>query len=315
MLSVSKQETIEHLPFDLLINAICELFKKGVEAPLRHHHHLKLGDTKDATLLLMPAWDSKGLGGVKLVNVNPGNSDIGKPSINSTYLLFNSRSGEHLAIMDGAIITARRTAAASALAASYLARENASTLLIIGAGKVASNIAQAMKVVRPIDKIYIWNRRYEGAENLASDLREQGFDCEAVDDLEAAVRNADIISCSTLSTSPILKGKWLQPGQHIDLIGSFTPKMREADDEAILRSCVFVDVDGAFKESGDIIDPIASGIILKSDICANLSSLCKGQSTARNSLNEITLFKSVGTALEDIAAAGLVYKQIVECTK
>jgi ornithine cyclodeaminase len=164
-------------------------------------------------------------------------------------------------------------------------------------------MAEAYRAVRRIERVMVWNIRAAGAERLARRLAG-----EAVTDLAAAVRQADIVSCATLSHEPLVRGEWLRPGTHLDLIGGFTPAMREADDEAVRRSRVFVDTDAALAEAGDLIDPIAHGVLHRENIAGTLFSLCRGETPGRRSAQEITLFKSVGSALEDLAAAGLAYE-------
>ncbi|MCU9850342.1 ornithine cyclodeaminase family protein [Defluviimonas sp. WL0024] len=303
----SAEQTRNMLPFDRLIDALREMFVTGAEAPLRHHHTMPLEGQPDATLLLMPAWNPKGLGGVKVVNVNPGNASRGKPALSSAYMLFDAETGRHLALLDGGEITNRRTVAASALAADYLARKDSRTLLIVGAGRVASNLAYAFRAVRKIDDVIVWDVVPEMAERLVAKLADDGFSASRASDLRAAVEAADIISCATLATEPLVLGEWLKPGQHLDLIGSFTPKMRETDDTAMQRASVFIDTDGAFKESGDIILPIQSGALSREAVRGDLFDLCRGKVGGRASPEEITLFKGVGTALEDLAAATLAY--------
>jgi ornithine cyclodeaminase len=303
----SAEQTRDRLPYDRLIEALREMFTKEVHAPLRHHHTLERESEPEATMLLMPAWEDGGLGGLKFVNVVPGNTSRDLPALSSSYQLFDNQTGQHLAMMDGGEITNRRTAAAAALGVDYLARKNAKRLLIVGSGRVAQCVAPAICSIRDIEEIEIWSIDPVSAEAMAAQLRADGKSVEVVSDLEAAVKRADIISCATLATDPIIKGEWLQPGQHLDLIGSFTPKMREADDEAVRRSRVYIDVDGALKETGDIIDPIRSGALTEDGICGDLAKLCKEEAKGRQSDEEITLFKAVGTALEDLAAAKLVY--------
>ncbi|MGA7329496.1 MAG: ornithine cyclodeaminase family protein [Rhodomicrobium sp.] len=303
-------ETRSALPFNELIPALRDAFITGCEVPLRHHHAIEQPGIETATLLLMPAWHKLQFLGVKVLTVFPGNSKRGIPGLSSTYLLFDATTGQHLAIIDGNELTARRTAAASALAASFLARKNASSLLIVGAGRVASVLAEAYKTVRPITHVTVWNVNPTRAEDLASKLNEQGFLAEASADLEDSVHGADIVTCATLAIAPLIKGSWLQPGTHLDLIGSFTPTMREADNEAIAGARVFVDTVAAVKESGDLLGPIEANLFSPEDVCGDLRTLCLGESPGRRSETEITLFKSVGTALEDLAAATLVYKHL-----
>ena len=295
-------QTAAALPFERLIPALRDAFVTGADAPLRHRHDIVQPDGSSAALLLMPAWRASGLMGVKVVSVFPGNGARGLPAVSASYLLCDGETGEHLALIDGAEITRRRTAAASALAGSFLAREDAASLLIVGSGHVGGLMAEAYRVVRPITRVMVWNIRAAGAERLAGRLG-----AEAVTDLAAAVPQADIVSCATLSREPLVHGEWLRPGAHLDLIGGFTPAMRETDDAAVRRARVFIDTDAALAEAGDLIDPIAHGALRREDVAGSLYSLCRGETAGRRDAQEITLFKSVGSALEDLAAAGLAY--------
>lgn len=291
-----------HLPAQALIAALREAFREGAVVPLRHRHVLRHQDT----VLLMPAWQSgtAPLAGVKVVSVFPHNGAIGLPSVASTYLLMNGATGEHLAVLDGGEITGLRTAAASALAADFLARPDASRLLVLGAGHIAGLMPEAMAAVRPIASVRVWNHRPERARDLAARWRADGWDAVAVEDLQAAVGWADIISAATLSTVPLILGAWLRPGVHIDLIGAYTQAMRETDASAVRRARVFIDTDAALAEAGDLmLDPAA-------EICGNLAALCRGEIGGRADVSEITLFKSVGSGLEDLAAAALVYEAV-----
>ncbi len=305
---ISKKEVIERLPYKELIEALRDMFASGAVAPLRHHHTIARESGPDSTLLLMPSWSSSsGFGGVKLVNVNPENREIGLPSISASYLLFDQKTGQHLCLMDASEMTARRTAAASALAASYLARPDSSRLLVVGAGKVGAQIPHAFGQKFQFGEISIWNRNKKNQTDLVDRLMADGMNAIGVENLEEAVKTADIISCATLANEPIIKGEWLQNGQHIDLIGSFTPNMREVDDEAIRRSKIFVDTPAALIESGELKIPLQNGVIEESDICASLYELCAGEKNWRTN-SDITLFKSVGHAIEDLAAAMLIYQ-------
>ena len=306
----SAEETRDLLPFGALIEALREMFRAGAVAPLRHHHTIALEGQPDATLLLMPAWNPAGLGGVKIVHVNPGNAAAGMPALSSSYLLFDTGTGRHLAMLDGGEITNRRTAAASALAAHYLAREDARRLLVVGAGRVAANLADAFRAVRPIEDVAVWDIDAGLAERLVQRLSETGFRAEVAADLEAAVAGADIVSCATLAIDPLIAGAWLRPRQHLDLIGSFRPHMREADDDAVRRARVYIDTEGALKESGDLIGPIQSGALTEEGIAGDLFGLCRGSAAGRGDEQEITLFKATGTALSDLAAATLAHRNL-----
>lgn len=305
MRTLSAEEVARALPYRPLVDALAAMFQAGCEVPLRHHHAVRTGGP-DATLLLMPAWQVGRHMGVKIVSVYPENPAKGLPAVIGVYLLFDAATGAPLAALDAPELTVRRTACASALAARFLAREDASNLLVVGAGALAPHLARAHAAVRPIRKIRIWNRRVEKAGELAVRLRDEGFDAACAPDLEAAAREADIVSCATLSAEPLIHGAWLKPGAHLDLVGAFRPHMRESDDEAVRRARLFCDTRrGALAEAGDLADPIGRGLISAEDVVAELAELCRGEKRGRESVDEITLFKSVGTALEDLAAAEL----------
>ena len=225
------------------------------------------------------------------------------------YLLLDGRTGEPQALIDGQRLTQWRTASASALAASWLAREDASKLLVIGAGALSPFLARAHSAVRPVKQIRIWNRTPANAEKIAAELRAEGLDASVTEDLDEAVGWADIVSSGTISTEPLVRGALLKPGTHVDLVGAFTPTMRESDDEAVSRARVYVDTRaGATKEAGDIVQAIASGALTPEGIVADLFELARGEKRGRESDGEITLFKSVGAALEDLAAGIAVYR-------
>ena len=297
----------------LLIEALRESFRAPIEVPVRHHHSIPREDGETATLLLMPAWNKSAVGGyigIKIASVFPLNAKRGAPSVEASYLLMAGETGTPLAVMDGRAITLWRTAAASALAASYLAKPKASQLLVVGAGALAPHLIKAHAANRPITHVEIWNRDVAKAERLAAQL-DGSLSVKAAPDLQAAVARADIISAATLSTEPLIKGAWLQPGAHVDLVGGFTPEMREADDDCIRRASVFVDTRaGASKEAGDIVQPLQSGVMTAADIKGDLFDLCRGVHKGRVSNAEITFFKSVGTAIEDLSAAILVYGRV-----
>lgn len=309
MLVLNESETHKALPMKALVEAIRAMFAEGCEMPVRHHHSVSVPGEPDATLLLMPAWQSGAFMGVKIATVFPGNSARGRAAVNAAYVLLSAATGEVLAMVDGGELTARRTAAASALAADYLARKDAGHLLVVGTGRLALNLVEAHAAVRPIRWVTIWGRSREKAEAIAEKAAAAGFEAEAAGDLEAAVGEADIVSCATLSSEPIIKGAWLKPGSHLDLVGAFKPNMRESDDEVMRRASVFVDTRaGATKEAGDIVLALQSGALTEADIRAELAELARGEKPGRTSDQEITAFKSAGAALEDLAGAILAYE-------
>lgn len=308
---IDAETTRRLLDFPSLMEAIADQFRTGAELPVRHHHDMEKDGEDNGTILIMPAWEKDGFLGTKLVTVIPGNLDRGLPSVMASYALNSSVTGEPLAIIDGPELTARRTAAASGLAARFLAREDVSRLLMVGTGVMAPNLVRAHAAARPIREVVIWGRKPENAEALAADLANDDFPSVSVtDDLESAVSGADVISCATLSTVPLILGAWLQPGQHIDLVGAFKPDMRETDDDCMRRARVFVDTyDGATIEGGDVVQAMHSGALARSDIQADLFELCRDEKPGRRADDEITLFKSAGTAIEDLAAAKLVFSR------
>jgi ornithine cyclodeaminase/alanine dehydrogenase-like protein (mu-crystallin family) len=303
---VDAAQTERHLPFAKLIPALHAMFVSGCVVPPRHHDHIDLAPAPDATILLMPAWQPHEALGVKIVTVFPGNGKVGLPALYSLYCLFDADHGTPIALLDGNVVTSRRTAAVSALAASRLARPDSQRLLVVGAGRVASLLPDAYREVRAIREVAVWDVDEAMARALTDRLRAAGFDAAVAPDLESAVRAADIVTCATLATQPLVRGAWLPPGVHLDLIGSFTPQMREADDDAIHACTVFVDTQTALDESGELLLPMHNGAWHRDRLAGTLSDLCAGRHRGRGSAEERTLFKAVGTAMSDLAAAMLV---------
>jgi ornithine cyclodeaminase/alanine dehydrogenase-like protein (mu-crystallin family) len=311
---VSAAEIDAALSFPALIAALADAFRADIVVPVRHHHEISRPGRATATHLLMPAWTAAaedGFLGAKIVNVFPDNGAKGLPSIYGTYLLMSGETGETLAAMDGTRLTAWRTAAASALAASHLAREDAADLLMVGAGALAPFLIRAHAAVRPIRRVTLWNRDPAKCAPLRAAVEAEGLSCTVAGPLEAAVRAADIVSCATLSKEPLVRGAWLRPGTHLDLVGAYSPAMRESDDEAVRRARIFVDTRaGALKEGGDIVQPLADGVITRPEIEGDLFDLCRGTIEVDRKPDDVTLFKSVGTAIEDLAAAMLVWRSL-----
>ncbi|MDR9439678.1 MAG: ornithine cyclodeaminase family protein [Halomonas sp.] len=305
---ITAEQVSASLAWPALVERLATTFREGVESPPRHHHAMHRPDG-EATMLLMPAWERAGYIGVKMVNVFPQNADHGLPAIAGVYLLSEGVHGRPLACIDGSELTRRRTAAASALAARELARDDAATLLVVGTGKLAPMVIEAHAAVRPITRVRVWGRHPAKAEQVAADYADR-FDSAAVTDLEAAAGEAGIISCVTLSTAPLIRGDWLAPGTHLDLIGAFRPTMRETDAECLARSEVFVDTyAGARGEAGDILQAIDEGGFTFDAIRGELAELLRGERSGRTSADAITLFKSVGASLEDLAAAIEVWER------
>lgn len=315
-MQLNADQVCNALPWKDLIEALSAIFARDdVRSPIRHHHSLEVPGEPTATLLLMPAWIEGEYLGVKQVNVFPGNNARDLPGLSSHYLLSCGRSGRPLALLDGNELTARRTAAASALASRLLSRADASNLLMVGAGRMGRRLIPAHMSVRPIQTVQVWDRKEAAAAALVAELWAGGIDARVCpsERLQQVAGEADIISCATLATAPVVCGAWLKPGAHLDLVGSFTPDMRETDNAAMQRCAVFVDTRaGALSETGDLIMPIREGAIGADKILAELTELCRGQHAGRAALTNpeqaLTLFKSVGDSREDLAAAILAYR-------
>ena len=302
-----RENVASSLQYAILIEALRKAFSSKITAPERVQHTIKNNKGSDATLLLMPAWKIGEHIGIKIVSVFPENTTNNMNAVHANYFLMNDNDGKPVAVMDGTELTLRRTACASALAADYLVNKNVDTLLMIGTGNLAPHMIKAHCVVRNYSRILIWGRNEEKAERLALSLNIKDKEILAKNDLKEALNVADVISCATLTQKPLIMGDWIKPGQHLDLVGAFTPDMAEADSKAIAKSKVVVDTyEGALSESGELINALKEGHIKKEHILSDLRELVLEEKNIRKDSNDITLFKSVGTALEDLAAAELV---------
>ena len=301
-----------HTDFKKLIEALKKGFAEGsVETPMRHHHdYANPEESIDSTLLLMPSWEAGNDLGVKIVSVNPNNGKYNLPSIQGSYLYMDGHKGMIRAILDAKALTAKRTAAASALAASYLAKKDASSMLMLGTGALSVNLIKAHTSIRSIKNVFVWGRNFMKAQLIAEQFDQQNFKVIAIENYIETISHVDIVSCATLSKEPLVFGKLLKEGQHLDLVGAYKKDMREADDEAVRRSSVFIDTfQGGLKESGDIVIPLQNGSLKDTDIKADLFGLCSGGHKGRKSDREITFFKSVGHASEDLIGARFYFGQ------
>lgn len=302
---------IHHLQSSLSYNTI--------RCPQRQNLCINDDTNRDAPpgqLLMMPAWSQSPASpyiGVKLVTSFPCNTHMGLPSINASYLLSNSFNGIPLAFIDGTEITHWRTSCLSALAAFYLARQDAHVLAMVGAGQLAPYLIRAHISVRPsLKKVIIWNRTPAKAQFLVEKLRGELGSIEILcggDDLDSIVGSADVISCATSSEAPLIHGGFVKPGTHLDLVGSFAPSMRECDDEALARARVFVDCDAALKEAGELVGAFSRGVLQPEDVVGTLAELARGSKGGRSRLEEVTVFKSVGSAVVDLVTAQLIYEK------
>jgi ornithine cyclodeaminase/alanine dehydrogenase-like protein (mu-crystallin family) len=291
------------LPWPRLMQALETAFVEGATVPVRHAHSL----SSDDTFLLMPAWDRE-LILTKLVTVIPS----APHTVQATVVALDRSTGEPRAVMDGEAITLRRTAATSALAAIKLAPLPVKTLLVVGTGRLAAWMARAhIALVPGIERVLVWGRDSDAARTLTDALArepEHGHvKVSVATSLELATREANLITCATTSTEPLVRGEWLQPGTHLDLVGGFKRNMREVDDDAVRRARVVADTyAGALAEAGDLVQPMHNGTIDREHVIAELAEVLRGEKQVRCDRNDITLFKSVGTALEDLAAARCV---------
>jgi alanine dehydrogenase len=308
---IDAERTHALLDYPGLVEALRDLYRRGVDRLERMglSQPVPSGGTND--WLLLPAWQFGRNFGAKLVSIFPGNAAKGKESVLGIYALFDGDTGEPLAVIDGAALTVRKTAANSALAATYLARKDAARLLMVGAGAMAPHLIMAHAAVRPIREVKIWNRSIDRARKVASGLKLDGVRIAAASDLESAARWADVVSCATMAKEPLIQGAWLKPGTHLDLVGSFRPDMREADDDCVRRARRhYVDARlTTLEESGDIIDPVASGLI-DPEALIETFQLARGEEPGRIDDAEITFFKSGGGGHEDLGTAQYLLKRL-----
>ncbi len=294
------------LPWAPLIESIEQiLIEPDAVAPARTLHTVPDGNGNDAAFLLKPGWVAGEIIGVKAVTVFPDNGAQDLPMVQAGVLLFDGTTGSLVGACEANTLTTRRTAAASAVAAKRLARPDARRLLIVGSGALAPMAVQAHAHVRSYDTIEVWGRNPDKAAAVVAVLAADGIVATVPADLDAAVAEADVISCVTGATDPLVKGALLRPGAHVDLIGGFNHAMREADDDVVRRASVFVDTYDDAAIAGDIAQPIESGVMTADDLLADLAELVAGTHPGRTSDDEVTMFKSAGTALEDLAAARL----------
>jgi alanine dehydrogenase len=299
------------LDYPGLVEALRDLFRRGVDRIERASLDQPLLQGESNHWLILPAWQFGRNFGAKLVSVFPGNAAKGKEAVLGIYALFDGDTGEPMAIIDGAALTVRKTAANSALAATYLAREDTARMVMVGAGAMGPHLIMAHSAVRPIREVKVWNRSADRARRLAADLKIDGVRIEATDDLESAVRWADLVSCATMATKPLIKGVWLKPGTHLDLVGSFRPDMREADDDSVKRAARhYIDTRiTTIGVSGEITDPIKSGLIDPAALIET-GELARGEKPGRISQDEITFFKSGGGGHEDLGSAQYLLQKL-----
>ncbi|PSC04212.1 ornithine cyclodeaminase family protein [Alsobacter soli] len=308
---VEAEEVHRLLPFETLVPGLLAAHRTAlpVAERLLMSQPGQHGETDH--FLLWPAWKPGRALGIKLVTVFPGNAHAGKPAIGGLYVLFDGQDGQPLCVIDGAALTFRKTAADSAAGASLLARPDARRLAMLGAGGQAIWQVRAMAAVRPITHVAVWNRTLSKARALADALRREGLDATATEHEEGAVADADIVCCAAASRVPVLRGAWLRPGTHVDLVGSYTPEMREADDEAVRRARVFVDTRRfTLAEAGDIAQPIAAGVVGPEHVLGDLFQLAHGVVQGRTGPDDVTLYKNAGGGHLDLICAELLHRRL-----
>ncbi|HEV7247446.1 MAG TPA: ornithine cyclodeaminase [Shinella sp.] len=260
----------------------------------------------EAQFVTLPGWAPGGPIVVKMVGVFPQNATLQppQPAVQGLVALFDGTTGGPLLAADGAAMTARKTAADSALGAAILAREDAETLLIVGAGALAPHFAGAHLAACPsLRRVTVWNRTAARAEAVVKQLRDQDIDASVSRDLDASVAGADVVSCVTMSDTALVKGAILRPGTHLDLVGAYLPTLREADDAALARGTIFVDSRNNMQGGGDLSQAVASGAITWDAVKADLFELIQGKSSGRTSSDQITVFKNNGGAHLDLFTA------------
>lgn len=296
------------LPWDALIAAVeAAVVHPDGASPMRTVHTVPVPDAADGAFLMKPAWITGDVIALKAVTVYPDNGARGLPTVQAGVLLFDATTGSLLGACAGNELTTRRTAAASAAAAKRLARADARRLLVVGSGALAPMAARAHAAVRDLTTIEVWGRRREAAAAVVDGLVADGLPAAVSEDLDRSVAAADVITTVTGSQEPLVRGALLQPGTHVDLVGAFNAAMRESDAAVITRARVFVDTRDDAVLAGDLAQPIAAGTWSADAIEADLAELVRGDHPGRAADDEITVFKSVGLALEDVAAAKLAF--------
>ena len=290
-------------PYAELVEAF-DLGHRSTPADVRRIAYGPVGS--DQHFMALPAWQPNQAIGVKLVTVFPDNPGRGLPSVQGVVLLFDGSTGAALALIDGTELTYRKTASDSALGSRYLSRPESGTLLMVGAGALAAHLIAAHRAVRPsIDRVLIWNR----TRVRASELVQSGVADEVVDDLERAVRQADIICTATMTNQPLISGAWLRPGTHVDCVGAYLPDHREIDDDVVRLAEIFVDTRlTPLIESGDLVIPLASGVITEADIRADLYELCQGKHVGRSDATAITMYENGGGGHLDLMTAQHIWR-------
>ena len=312
MLHLDNQAIESLFEYGEFIPILKEYFTKEISSPPRPHYPIANGQDDPNMLLLMPAWQVDHFIGIKIITVFQKNALKHLNTINGVYLLMDGKTGQPVCTFDASTITSKRTAATSALASSFLARKDSSVYTMLGTGRLCLELILAHKAIFNLEEIAVWGRDLNKAESKVSELANNSINATVAGDKSTALSKSDIISAATYSKTPIVLGTDVREGTHIDLVGSYLPDYREADDDLIKKSSVFIDTKAAIHESGDLIIPINQEVIKKSDIQGTLIELCRNEDPGRLDKNEITFFKSVGYALEDLAIGIYLYQKYME---
>ncbi|WP_394205784.1 ornithine cyclodeaminase family protein [Shewanella waksmanii] len=300
--------------FNALIEALRDTFAKPAGMPQRQVFPLDSDENNHDAFAVLPSWNDKTIA-VKAFTYFPDNpkKSTELASLYSKIMIFDRQTGVPQALVDGTSVTYWRTAAISALGSDYLARKDASTLLLLGTGKLASFMALAHASVRPITNIIVWGRSLDKAATTVELILQQRPDINVsvCEELKPAVQSADIISCATGSPTPLFNGDWVQPGTHTDFVGNHNHDRRECDSQLITKADVFVDSKiNVFAEAGELLIPVEEGVFELSQVKGELAELCNAKVNGRENPQQITVFKTVGTALADLVGAQLVYQSI-----
>lgn len=295
------------LPYPLLVEALAQGLQQFAQTPARSF----FSPNQDAScVMIMPAWRPHQMMGVKLVSVWPENNAKGESAVSAVYVVISCLDGRPLAVLDGTELTLRRTAAAAALAAKRLARENSETLAVLGTGSLSVPLVQAHTDTMRFKNVLVWGRQFHKTQRVVKQLKELGIEVCAMGDLEETLALSDVVAVATTATEPFLKADWVKPGTHISLVGAFTPQMAEAEPVLMARSQLFADCRASVLEKGgEVFQAIKQGLVLDSDIIADLAELtAQSDRNWRHDGQAITVFKSVGFALLDLIAAEVVMK-------
>ena len=313
MLMLDAQKLLGCVPFTTLVDELAAMHRE----PIGLVDELMMESTDDndnvSHFFIRSGWQPEKAVGAKVITVFPRNNQAREyPSIQAVYILFEAVNGSPLACLDGTVLTWLKTASDSALGSKLLSRENIENMLMIGAGQMAPHLVTAHCEVRPsLKRVQVWNRTADKARQLCEELQHKFARIEfaPISDLESGVREADLVCSAIGSRQPVIDGSWLNPGTHVDLIGAYTPDMREADDEVLRRASLFVDArETTIQHIGELTIPLASGVIDETDVLADLSDLCRQKHGGRLSADEITVFKNGGGGHLDLMCARILHR-------